>query len=391
MYNKGGRAVAAGAPEAAVGERQVGSLTPTWSRTSGKCWPEPRGPAYGWSTIVLVMFDQTDLAELPPSARTAIQNAVERVERAAGANDVEQLVGTSKELVETVAKAAINALGGTYGSNAEMPTLVHETLTALNLHPAGLSDRPSLRKLATALASTVNALAELRNTDGTGHGRAIPSNLDPSHATLAREAAVSSCRWILAATHRALRDRVPIAQVVNDIAGPLTLSRGKLPTLLQELRIDERGEDDQFKLGLAVARRWSVNDTFLPREDVIEPLASGKAEYPPAFGAGVLEGLLLDHDGYLRMKPEDLPLVVAIGERLPGDRKVRLFEELADRARDALLSYAFKEQAQLEVVQELRRLASEREDSALGEALTAIALRIEELREPEWEDDEDEP
>jgi hypothetical protein len=211
------------------------------------------------------------------------------------------------------------------------------------------------------------------------------------HATFAREAAASWCRWILAATHRALRDRVPIAQVVSDIAGPLTLSRGSLPRLLKELRIEDSGEDDQTKLGLAVARRWSVNDTFLPREDVIEPLASGQAEYPPAFVAGVLEGLLLDHDGYLRLKPEDLPLVVAIAERLPGDRKVRVFEQLADRARDALLSYAFKEDAQLAAVEELRRLASERAGSALGESLTVIALRIQQLREQDREGDGGEP
>ncbi len=336
------------------------------------------------------MFDRADLAELPPSARTAIENALGRVERASSAGDVEQVIGTSKELVETVAKAAINALGGTYGSNAEMSTLAHETLVAIGMHPAGLSDRPSLRKLGSALASTVNALAELRNSDGTGHGRAVPSNLDPSHATLAQEAAMSWSRWVLSATHRALRDRVPIAEVVNDISGPLTLSRGKLPALLQELRIDERSEDDQSKLGLAVARRWSVNDTFLPREDVIEPLATGKAEYPPAFAAGVLEGLLLDHDGFLRMKPIDLPLAAAIAERLPGDRKERVFKELVDRAQDALLSYAFKEEAQIEAVQELDRLAGERAGSALGEALTTVARRIEELREAAQDSDEDE-
>jgi hypothetical protein len=335
------------------------------------------------------VFDSANLAELPASARTAIQNALERVERASGAGDVEQIIGTSKELVETVAKAAINALGRTYGSNAEMSTLAHETLVALGMHPTGLSDRPSLRKLASALASTVNALAELRNSDGTGHGRAVPSNLDPSHATLARKAAISWSEWVLWATHRALRDRVPIAEVVNDISGPLTLSQGKLPALLQEIRIAERGEEDQFKLGLAVARRWSVNDTFLPREDVIEPLATGKAEYPPAFAAGVLEGLFLDHDGFLRMKPIDVPLAVGIAERLPGDRKERVFKELADRAKDALLSYAFNEEAQIEAVHELDRLAAERGGTLLGEVLALIALRIEELRDAEQESDEE--
>lgn len=335
------------------------------------------------------VFDPADLAELLPSARTAIQNAMGRVERASLATDVEQIIGASKELVETVAKAAINALGGTYGSNAPMSTLAHETLAALGMHPSGLGDRPSLRKLGSALTSAVNALAELRNTDGTGHGRALPSNLDPYHATLAQETATSWCRWVLAATHRALRDRIPIGEVVADISGPLTLSRGKLPALLRDLHIDERREDDQFKLGLAVARRWSVNETFMPREDVIEPLAVGKADYPPAFAEGLLEGLLLDHNGFLRIHPIDVPLVVGIAERLPGDRKKRAYEDLATRTGDALLSYAFEEQSQIEVVEELRRLAAERTGSALADVLDTMASRIEQLREAERDGDED--
>jgi hypothetical protein len=64
----------------------------------------------------LVVFEPAHLAELPLPARTEIENAREQVDRALGAGDVAQIIGTSKELVETVAKVAINALGGTFGS-----------------------------------------------------------------------------------------------------------------------------------------------------------------------------------------------------------------------------------------------------------------------------------
>jgi hypothetical protein len=335
------------------------------------------------------MFDEVDLEALQPSARVAIEDALGRVERAATADDVEGIVGGSKELVETVAKAVINALGDTYGSNIDMPKLAHQTVAALELHPAGLQDRASLRKLSQALISMVGALAELRNTDGTGHGRAAPSNLDRSHAVLAKDAATSWCRWLLAATRRVLKQRVPLDDVVTDIAGARVFSRGQLPAFLTEHQLPELGEDDQRKLGLAVGRRWSVNGTFNVRIDVIEPLASGKAEYPPAFCAGVLEGLLLDYDGFLQMTPEDIRLAVGIGQRLPGDRRDPVLKELGDRVGDALLSYSFDDEAQDAATAELWELATEHEGSSLGEALEVIARRIEELREPDWDDDQD--
>lgn len=326
------------------------------------------------------MFAPSDLTELPSSARTAIENATQRVERASQADDVEQIIGTSKELIETVAKVAISALGGTYGSSARMSNLAHDTLAALDMDPAKLGDRPALRELASALFSAAMAVAELRNTDGTGHGTAVPSNLDASHARFACEAAIAWCRWVLAATHRALRDRVPIAEVVNDISERLTFSQGKLPALLQDIRVHDRSEDDQFKLGLVVARRWTVNETFMPREDVIRPLAAGDADYPPAFAEGVLEGLLLDYNGFLRINSMDVPLVVGIADRLPGDRRKRVYDDVVAKIGDALLSYAFKEEEQVEVIQELRTAGAERAGSPLDHLLETIASRIESLR-----------
>lgn len=334
------------------------------------------------------MFDKECLEKLQLSAKTAIEQAAGRLERASAADDVEAVVGASKELVETVAKVVIDALGGTYGSDVDMPKLAQQTLAALKLHPAGLQDRNSLRKLSQALISAVNALAELRNTDGTGHGRAVASNLDRSHASLAQDAAMAWCSWVLAANRRALMGRVGVDEVASEISVSRVFTRGELPAFLAEHRLPELGENDQRKLGLAVGRRWSVNGTFIPREDVIKPLAAGTVDYPTAFAAGVLEGLVLDYNGYLRIRRDDARLAVNIGLRLPGDRKQVVFEELADRAEDALLSYAFDEEEQEAALRELGALAQEQENAEIGRAIARVGRRIEELREADWDDDE---
>ncbi len=161
---------------------------------------------------------------------------------------------------------------------------------------------------------------------------------------------------------------------------PLILSSGKLPAILAELGLVELGDDDQRKVGLALARRWSVNGTFMPVIDVIEPLAKGQVEYPPAFCEGVLEGLLLDHNGYLLLRPDDIHRAVNIGQRLPGHRREAAFKSLADRIEDARTSYKFDGEAQDQAAGLWRSLAGQQENVTIRESFDRIASRIEALR-----------
>lgn len=66
-------------------------------------------------------LDEADLVRLRPSAQEAIRRACQRVDRAEAARDVEAVIGASKELVETVGKSIVDALGGTYGSDIDRP------------------------------------------------------------------------------------------------------------------------------------------------------------------------------------------------------------------------------------------------------------------------------
>lgn len=114
-------------------------------------------------------------------ARTAILNDAARVYRAVAANDVEQVIGTAKDLVECVSKVVIQTLGGTYGSDESVSRLARQALAALKVHPDGFQGRPPLQEFAKTLAKLPLAVAELPtswntpNVDASGWSRTTPA------------------------------------------------------------------------------------------------------------------------------------------------------------------------------------------------------------------------
>jgi hypothetical protein len=324
------------------------------------------------------VFDLDDLSAFAGPARQAIRNAASRLDLLHG--DIEGTVGMAKEMAETVAKAVVDALGGTYGSNVDMPKLARQVLDLFETEPAGLQGRTSLGRLGGGLTSTVVGLAELRNTDGTGHGRASTSDLDPAHATLARDAAIAWCRWALATTARILRQREKLDRAVNELAGERVFYRNEFPETLDRIGLQQLNERYQHKFGLAVGRRWNVGGTFLADEDVIQPMAAGTVEYPAAFAAGVIEGLLLDGDGFIRTSTRNVDSLIAITGRLGAEWRERVFADLADRSQDASLSFAFDDASQSYAIDRLRELAQSDESPGVRDAAAHIANRIERLR-----------
>ncbi len=323
----------------------------------------------------LTVIDNADVAPFPASSREAIFAAQDRVQRADAASDVEATVGSSKELIEAVAKAVIDALGESYGSDVRMTALAKRALAAVTASPLPLQGRAALQKLSGSLVGAAQAITELRNTDGTGHGRATRTNLDESHAEFVYASAVAWCRWILAAARRALENRISLGDALAAI-GSQGFSRGQLRDYLGKLHLDDMGQPEQRQLGAAVARRWTVNHTFMPLMDVIEPLVAGRVVYPSAFCEGLVEGLVLDHNGFLLTTGDDIRRAVAIADILPGDRRHNVLRRLSARTSEARPSAAFSGSVRAAAVTALRSLALERRGQAAGEVLARIATQI---------------
>lgn len=321
------------------------------------------------------MLDANSLPNgVSDSARTAILDHAARVDRAAEAGDVEQIIGTAKDLVECITKVVIETLGGTYGSGEDLPKLAKEALSALKAHPSGFQGRRPLQEFTRALAKVPAAVAELRNHDGTGHGRTQPTDLHEDTAAFVQHVAVAWSRWVLAALGRVLAGMSELDEAIHAIElGGAAFRRGELRSFLDELHLDQLEPEQQRRLGVAVGRRWA-GGTFMVRLDVIEPFLAGES-LPEPFVVGLIEGSFIDTNGYIRTNGgcafDAAEVAVHLGE-LGADSMT----ELADKMESAEFSYAFQDQDYEPIAEPLRSVAETTTNDRLRQALLRMAERI---------------
>lgn len=120
--------------------------------------------------------------------------------------DPELAIGTAKEFVETICKTILEDKGLAADSSWEFPKLVRSTMRELKLVPDSVESTSrgadTIRQLLMNLASIANAMAEVRNLYGTGHGKAAKTKgLQTRHARLAVGAA-STLAVFLFETHQ---------------------------------------------------------------------------------------------------------------------------------------------------------------------------------------------
>jgi hypothetical protein len=312
---------------------------------------------------------------LPKTAEEAIASSMARIDRAAAAADLEGIIGASKDHVETVAKVVLDALGQSYGSDTPVQKLASMSMKALGI----AEERPALQRLGGSMATAASAIGELRNSDGTGHGRSVPSTINARHAEFARAAASAWCTWLLALAEDKLADTSRFNKALLEIGGERVFRRGALKAYLVDLQLDTAPREVQRKLGLAVARRWTMNSTFMPRLDVIDPLAEGAEDFPLAFQEGLIEGLLLDRDGRVRMDADDVRKAIEIAMRMRAIVRQATLAQLADHIDEAAAAPSFDHDAQASIAALFGELALVNRARDPGHALSRIAGRLETL------------
>ncbi len=226
-----------------------------------------------------------------------IREAEDRLFRASAASDSQLVVGSAKELCESIAKIVATERGDTLGRGADMPELVAAAHKALEFQPGeGLANDPETRKIAQGLKSVVSGLAELRNRHGTGHGHATLTGVTEEHANLAIDASLLWSKWAL----RRLEPYISggVTALVRDLEGAI-FHQGDLARRLGYANLEVLSDEDQLRLGVAVARRAS-GGTFVVARDGVESVdASDGRVWPAGYVEGVVNGLLLDRDGTL--------------------------------------------------------------------------------------------
>jgi hypothetical protein len=118
----------------------------------------------------------------------ALQAYIRRAKR--GANDAALVTGTGKDLLEAVAAHILQQRYGTYSATSNFPTLLGQVFIALGLatpmEPV-LQGEPATKRIERAMYELACGINQLRNQQGTGHGRPWLPSVGVTEARMAIE------------------------------------------------------------------------------------------------------------------------------------------------------------------------------------------------------------
>jgi hypothetical protein len=121
-----------------------------------------------------------------------------------GASDDALVVGTDKDLLEAVARHALIETTGGYATRESFPATIYQAFERLGLTPAPPSvseqlDMNARYAVQQAVYLLALAVSRLRNEQGTGHGRPVPTDLMEDDSKIVCHATALVCEVILAA------------------------------------------------------------------------------------------------------------------------------------------------------------------------------------------------
>lgn len=269
--------------------------------------------------------------ELSHESWEAISIALDRLRVALSREDIPAVIGSAKELCETVARVVLAQRGPNVGSKASYDELITAAHRAIERQPGeGLAKDEDVRRIAQGAKQIVCSLGPMRNQRGTGHGRAHPPDVEAEHAQIAVDAAVLWCRWVLRRLgHYMLGD---ISVLVRRLQEGGIFRSGDLTARLEAVDLQHCSDQDASLVGAAVAQR-AIRETFNVRiEGVYAPLKDPDA-WPRSFRQGVVEGLLFSPDGTLTTTAWGIDQAAQLVALHPSpDALIDTLVELADAA-----------------------------------------------------------
>jgi hypothetical protein len=277
-------------------------------------------------------------AELSADHWSAIAAHADRLERARRDSDLNLVIGSAKDLVETIAKIVLELNGEVVPSNADLSALLTKTHIALDRQPGkGTAEEPTVRVMAQGAKTIVSQLPELRNRLGTGHGRVLTAQVDEELGLLALDAALLWARWALRRFGQVLAGR-PLG-LVTALQGA-TFYRGDLRSRLQALQLPTLDPPDQRLIGVEVAHR-AMSGTWNVMDEGVDQCAQQPdlTIWPTGYRRGLLEGLFLNREGYVDVNAWGAKAAAAVIAPVASADSV--LQELADKVGEAGWAYRF--------------------------------------------------
>ncbi|MDE9364741.1 abortive infection family protein [Luteipulveratus sp. YIM 133132] len=142
--------------------------------------------------------------DLDTGGRPALEEQVERLRRSA--TDPALLIGTAKELLESVSKFVLEELGMPVNDKMDYNQLWHLARERLNVLPQqvdpNLPGVDAIRAIHQSTWNIADQANKLRNLQGTGHGRTLPTGVSEDLAMLVVREAATVAEYMLARLDR---------------------------------------------------------------------------------------------------------------------------------------------------------------------------------------------
>lgn len=221
----------------------------------------------------------------------------ERIRAATASGDLASMIGHAKDLMEAASKIVLVERSVSFGDQTKAPEIMTKALKALDLPPR-LADSgdDELNRIVDGLWRAGKAVFDLRNRVGTGHGRPSTPGITSDLALLAVRASEAWVEWAMERLDRLHAGDVDV--LISDLLEPAVFRGGELARRFSEVRLHALDEIDQQRLGVAVAQRCR-GETFTVRIDGLDAVIANLEQWPRAYRAGLVEGLLLDRQGHL--------------------------------------------------------------------------------------------
>ena len=165
-------------------------LTPTGREEAARLRREEREHA----TDVALGLGLPELAQpwMTDGQRRAVAEPLRAMRLALDEQHAASAIGAAKDLAEAACKVTLEHAGHVGSLSESLPSLYKRAFAAAERSPE-LNGR-----LGTRLSATVQALAELRNDAGGGHGRGSAIDIPMRHARLAAASGIAVACFILA-------------------------------------------------------------------------------------------------------------------------------------------------------------------------------------------------
>jgi hypothetical protein len=167
-------------------------------------------------------------------------------------------------------------------------------------------------------------------------------------------------------------------ELIRDLDNFATFSGGSLLARLKAIDLDNHSEDDVARLGRALGRR-RARGTIVVQALVIDPINSGGFAVPAALVRGLVEGLFVDANGYVRVDPGSLGSLPDLMSRADID-VTDLLRQIKELVEASEASYGFEIADQARTFDAIQSLRDEAEMGELKDGLRDLGFALLTLR-----------